>query len=75
MSGLGGLLIGYRRGDPNRLAALARGFDSVPVKRCISCGEDVYFVKSGVDAYMQRDPSVMCQDCYTIHKPQAQAEL
>ena len=74
--GIGGVVVGYRRGDPRRLSALAQGFESVPIKACYAgCGYEVYFVKSGVDAYMKRDPHVMCQDCYDRYKPQVQSEL
>ncbi len=74
--GLGALVVGYRRDDPRRLSALAQGVESISLgKRCISCGADVYFVRSGVDAYRTRDPHVICDQCYQQHKPQLQSEL
>lgn len=76
MAGLGALLVGYRRDDPRRLSALAQGIESVSIqKECIAgCGHEPYFVRSGIDAYMSRDPHVICQVCYDLYRDEIQVK-
>lgn len=76
MAGLRAVVVGYRKDDRRRLRLVhEHGIASVPVKRCASCGYPTFFVASGQDAYMQRDPEVLCDPCYQRHKDQVVAEL
>lgn len=77
MAGLRAVIVGYRQNDRRRLRLIDQeGIESVAIKACVAgCGYPVYFVKSGQDAYMSRDPEVICDPCYQQHKDQVQAEL
>jgi len=77
MSGLGRVVIGYRKHDRRRLRLIdEHGMQSVAVRKCAAdCGYPVYFVRSGLDAARTRDAEVICQECYDRHKDQIQAEL
>lgn len=77
MAGLERVLVGYREGD-RQIKRLKdeHGLTAVMIKRCVAgCGYPVYFVPSGVDAYMTRDPEVICDVCYPLYKNQIMAEL
>lgn len=77
MSGIGRLVIGYRRNDRRRLQLEhEHGVHSVAAGRCIGgCGYDVFFVQSGQDAVRSRDAQVICDDCYQVDRHRIEAEL
>lgn len=77
MSGLGRLVVGYRKHDRRRLRLIdEHGVQSVAVRKCVAgCGYPVYFVQSGLDAARTRDAEVICDECYQQHKDQVQDEL
>ena len=76
MAGLERVIVGYRKGDReiHRLED-EYGQRAVFVSYCASCGWPTHFVKSGQDAYMTRDPVVLCTECFARHKDQVIAEL
>lgn len=76
MAGLGRVIVGYRKGE-RRIYQLEHehGQRAVEVGKCASCGWPTCFVKSGQDAYMLRDPEILCEQCYELHKGQVEAEL
>jgi len=70
VSGLERLIVGYRQGDP-RIGQLweEHGRRALPHRKCVAgCGYYVWFVESGQDAIRTRDPEVICNICYPIHK-------
>jgi len=77
VAGLERVIVGYRHHDRRRLRLIdQQGIDSVAIKKCVAgCGYPVFFVKSGQDAYMSRDPEVICDDCYQRDKQHVQAAL
>ncbi len=71
------VIVGYRKGD-RRIYRLEHehGQIAVQVAYCAAgCGYPVHFVKSGQDAYMVRDPEVVCEPCYERYKDDIHAEL
>ena len=76
MAGLERVIVGYRKGD-RRVYRLAdeHGQHAVEVGKCVSCGWPTMFVKSGQDAYMLRDPEILCEECYERHHDDVMAEL
>lgn len=77
MSGLGRVVVGYRKHDRRRLQLIDDyGVHSVAVRPCVAgCGYPVFFVASGQDAVRHRDAEVICQECYDLYKDQVLAEL
>lgn len=77
MAGLRAVIVGYRHNDRRRLRLAGEtGLQSVPIRKCVAgCGFPVYFVPSGQTAFRERDPEVICTECYELHKDQVQAEL
>jgi DNA-directed RNA polymerase subunit RPC12/RpoP len=70
--GLHAVIVGYRHNDRRRW--LIR--DAVrEVARCVDCGNPVWFTRSGQESYMERDPKVVCQDCWDVEAKHIKAEL
>jgi hypothetical protein len=76
VTGLERVVVGYRKGD-RRIYRLEHehGQIAVRVGKCASCGWPTHFVKSGQDAYMQRDPEILCEECYKRYERDIVAEL
>ena len=77
MSGLGRVVVGYRKHDRRRLRLIdEHGVHSVAVRNCAAdCGYPVFFVASGLAAARDRDAEVVCQECYDRYKDQIQEAL
>lgn len=77
MSGLGRIVVGYRKGD-RRVHQLEDtfGLHAVAVRTCMAgCGYPVLFYSGGVDAVRERDAEVICEECKTLYYPELLAEL
>lgn len=70
MSGLGRVVVGYRPDERG-----AHYPEAVEVGKCVGCSCPVYLVKSGQDAYMGRDPVLVCSYCNAENHDAIIAEL
>ena len=68
MSGLEQLIVGYRKSDRAKLRDLElnHGRRAFRGGRCINCSSDVMFVQSGADALRNRDPQIICDECWSL---------
>lgn len=52
------------------------GIHCVAVRNCMAgCGYPVYFASGGIDAVVERDAEVICEECKEQYYPQLIAEL
>lgn len=76
MSGLGRVVVGYRKGDRRILQLEDQGQAVHETTRCAAgCGYPVFYVQSGWDAARFRDAEVICTECYELYKPEIQEAL
>jgi len=74
--GIGRLLVGYRH-DHRMLRYYSDvGLPVRSVRRCIGgCGYEVFFNPSGITSAHEKDPEVICSECYARYKPEVQRAL
>ena len=76
MSGLGRVVVGYRKGDRRIHQLEDQGQPVRETTRCAAgCGYPVYYVASGYDAARSRDAEVICSECYETYKAEIQEAL
>lgn len=77
MSDLGRVIVGYRLNDRRRLKLVhEHGVEAVAIRRCLAgCGYDVYILRSNLHAVHEKDPEVVCDDCYQAHRHEIEARL
>lgn len=66
MSGVGSVVVGYRREDRMKLRDLELnyGLRAFRAGKCINCRHEVCYVQSGADAIRNRDPQLICDVCW-----------
>lgn len=77
MTGLGRIVVGYRKGSRKiRQLSDLYGIECVETRQCMAgCGYPIFFASGGVDAVRDRDAEVICAECKELYYPELLAEL
>lgn len=77
MAGIERIVVGHRKGS-RRVQQLVDdfGIHCVAVRNCYAgCGYPVYFASGGIDAVVERDAEVICEECKQLYYGDLMREL